>query len=288
MIRFLSLLLLLAAVAAPTAAVHAYDCSVTTDEEMAQCTKNASPLARKEIASRSAARQDDRPSLVKTPAWLDLRILELQIYGADKPENPQDGEPWLQALREFPDRNIMLLRSSLGPPTLIGISPAAAGRKPEVFVVARLPKDKFSNERCAMPGDTGQTETGSRDYSLSPPAGVRLLKQGTALAIPLAYREDLGNGFIRVEETQFVQVTRDGLVPLICIRNHALQSLTGHWGDDGLASTDVSGDDWTLIVTGHWHEGHADIRAVHAGTPARTLLFRWNESARQYRQVKGR
>jgi hypothetical protein len=284
MMRYMSLLFLLIAAIAPTGAVHAYECSAATDREIAQCMKNASPMARRDLATRAVDDSDSRPSVAETPAWLDLHILEAQLYSPKLPEKKPEGEPWLQTLRNFPGRNTMLLRSPLGPPILIFSSTPTAGGKPKIFAVARWPADKFAGSRCITPGDTGQFNSDDRDYAPSAPAGVRLLKDGTALAIALTSRQDFGTSFMRIEETQFVQVTSNGLVPLLCIRNHAFQSLTART-EEGRMVTYVSGDDWTLIVTGHWHGGHADIRAVHVGEPRKTLLFRWNSSAGQYRQV---
>ncbi|WP_454858185.1 hypothetical protein [Rhizobium binxianense] len=283
MMRLLPLFLLLTVAAGSATTAGAYSCSATNDKEIERCLKNASPAARNDVASQATDDRDSRPARVETPDWLDLHVLEVQLYGADTPAGMRGGEPWLQALRNFPSRNIMLLRSALGPPILVGLSKPPPGGKPEVFVVAHLPENTFADRRCVMPSDTGQIDVDVHDYAPSPPAGVRLLKHGTALAIPLTSKIDLGNGFARVEETEFVQVTSDGLVPLLCVRNHSFQSLTGNWSSDGAAETNVSGDDWTLVVTSDWHDGHADIRAVHVGAPSKTLLFRWSRAAGRYR-----
>ncbi len=261
----------------------AFTCSASNLDRITACLKNAPASTQSEFKSGMTDTPTHASSgRIDTPPWLDLATLGVQIYGADAKAIPGPQPAWLQTLDNFLTKSVVLLRSPLGPPVLLGMSGERDGRH-NILLFARWPADNFADLHCTEPGDTDNMDSAS-DVGVgnTPPAGVRLLQNGTALVFTVEATAGYGGGFGVYREIVFVQATQGELKPLLCARTHILQMIAGDWNSDGTRKHVVVSDDWTWRVTKQWHNGHADVLILHDGEPAQTIEFRWSRTDGRY------
>ncbi|OZI29822.1 hypothetical protein CAL29_17085 [Bordetella genomosp. 10] len=198
---------------------------------------------------------------IAAPPWLDLAALQWQVYGADasttsvsSASSTASGErgAWLQRLENLSSSDLAVLHSPQGTPRLLRLTGPQADGKYQVVSIASWPDDAFARTACVTPDDAGgkpasRGQGGGQAPWITdaPPVGVRLSRQGPALALERVTDSDAGVLHDRI----FVSVEDGVLRPLLCVRYQIdrpewiMMKMPPEDDGDDAASGDTTGSD---------------------------------------------
>ncbi|WP_454690617.1 hypothetical protein [Achromobacter aloeverae] len=212
-----------------------------------------------DVSAPSVSTQDPASrGKIAAPPWLDLAALQWQVYGADasgaSTSSTASGErgAWLQRLENLSSSDLVVLHSQQGTPRLLRLTGPRADGKYQVVSIASWPDDAFARTACVTPDDTGGKPApsggaGSQTPWITdaPPVGVRLSRQGPALALERVTDSDAGVLHDRI----FVSVEDGVLRPLLCVRYQidrpewVMMKMPPEDDGDDAASGDTAGSD---------------------------------------------